>query len=362
MNLFRGIFSKRAAGSKGRRQGRGPFVVPAAPAKDASAQAGSTPRLDITIDESILALSRELSGLAQVQVPPAAKERGWASLQRELERSPVRAAGKVASAPAGAAKGTARPTGPDRPTDPARSTHSRTWRWALGSAAAAVAVIATLLGTYGGGLLQTAVNDDTSSTITSVVSSDTTEPVTTVTTNGTTVSTNSPDTTGTQPDTTLGPAGTDTTDGGTSTTGTTQPHPTTTQPHPTTGPTTTQPISPTTTGEQQNTASQREGSAEAAVRYLADLVITGNTSGARALVAPEAQSLLVQMIWSLNEPYGYQWPTVLSVSGDTVRLTLDINDRVVNGQGELVDTIKHFVIKVRVDSKGAVVTAISAGS
>jgi hypothetical protein len=95
---------------------------------------------------------------------------------------------------------------------------------------------------------------------------------------------------------------------------------------------------------------------------LADLVITGNTSGARALVASGAQSSLVQMMWSLNEPYGYLITGWKSLTTDMVRVTMEINDRVANGQGELVETIKRFVIQVRVDEAGAVITAINAGS
>ena len=327
----------------GTRRGRGPSVVPAAPV-----QAESVAQPEVLIDRSLLTVSRELSGLAQVQVSQAAKERGWSSLQRELERRPVRAAGKAAGAPAAAAKGAARHAGAARPG------HSRSWRWALGSAAAAVAVVATLLGAYGGGLLQTVDNGPQPSTITSVVSSDTTEPVTTVSTDGTTVSADGSGTTSVQPSTTVS---TSTTVAGPSTTQGAGPS--------TTGPaasTTTLPSSPSTTGGQQNTATEREGSAKAASTYLADLVITGNTSGARNLVAAEAQSSLAQMMDSLSEPYGYRVISVLSLTGDTVRVTLEISDRVTNGRGELVETTKRFFIKVRVDSKGAVVTAINAGS
>ena len=147
--MFRGIFDKRGAGTKVGRRGRRFWSAAAVPAKDATAPAESASRPGTSIDGSILALSRELSALAEVQVSPAAKERGWSSLQRELERRPVRAAGKAASASAAAEKGSARPRGADRPA------RSRSRRWALGSAAAAVAVVATLLGAYGGGLLQT---------------------------------------------------------------------------------------------------------------------------------------------------------------------------------------------------------------
>jgi hypothetical protein len=230
-----------------------------------------------------------------------------------------------------------------------------------------VAVIATLVGTYSGGLLTTAGNGEHPSTITSVVSSDTTEPTTTVITEGTTVSTTGPTTTVIQPSTTQGPNSTGTTGG----TGTTQGGGTGTTSHPntTSGPTgttrpsvstTTQP-STTTTGEQQYTSAEREGSARAAAIHLAEMVITGNTSGARQLVAAEAQMSLAQMVMSLNEPYGYRWTGSRLLADGTVRVTMEINDRVSNGSGELVETIKRFVIRVQVNEDEAVVTAINAG-
>ena len=349
MKLFRGIFDKHGAEPQAGRHERRPSAVSAVSAARIDA-VGTDARPSVTIDESIVALSRELSGLAQVQVSQAVRERGWASLQRELERRPVRA-----TAPAAAKGGGSRNVA--RPSDArhTRAAHSRSWRWALGSAAAAVAVIATLLGTYGGGLLQTADNDTHPTTITSVVSSDTTEPSTTVTTGDQTTITGPVTTGGTQPGTTQGPVttgGTGTTSGGPGSTGGTG----------TSGPGTTQPPSPTTTGDQQNAAKQREISAKSAAFHLGDLVVTGNTSGARALVAAEAQASLVQMIMSLNEPYGYRVTGAQSLSGNTVRVTMEINDRVSNGRGELEETVKRFAIQVRVDSRGAVITAIGAGS
>ena len=351
MNLFRGIFSRR----------------PAASAKPAATQAASAPGAaslgespsDVAIDDSLLAISRELSALAQVEVSPAAKERGWASLERELERRPVRAAGQLAAAGAAGSRGATRRAS-------AHPAHSRSWRWAIGSAAAIVAVIAALLGTWGGGLLQTVESDDHPTTATSVVSSDSTEPVTTVSTDGTTPGTLGPGVTGLQSSTTLGPGGTETTGGQSSTTLTTPATGGPTTSAGSGGPTTTKPASPPTTKPASPTtmyaAGEKEGSAVAVAKYLADMVITDNTSGANALVAQEARSSLAQMRMSLNQPYGYTYPKVQSVNGDTVRLTLGINDRVDNGQGQLVEVLKSFIIKVRVDNGEAVVIAINAGS
>jgi hypothetical protein len=131
-------------------------------------------------------------------------------------------------------------------------------------------------------------------------------------------------------------------------------------------PTTTQPAQTTTTGEQQLAAAQRDKTAKTLVFDLGSLVVdyfvSGDMSGARALVASGAQSSLVQMISSLNEPYGYRWISTRALTGDTVRITLEFNDRVSNGQGELVEVVKRFAITVRVADESAVVTAISAGS
>ncbi len=128
-------------------------------------------------------------------------------------------------------------------------------------------------------------------------------------------------------------------------------------------PQTTQPPRTTTTGETMDAAAQREGSAKAAAAYLANVVLTGDTSGARGLVASEAQSSLAQMVMSLSDPFGYRIPTsgIKSLSGDTVRVTVEIDDRVLTGNGELVEMVKTFYIRVRVGDDGAVITAINAG-
>ena len=319
----------------------------------------------MAIDESFLALSRELSGLATMQAPVATKERGWASLQRELERRPVRASApttKVATAGAGA-KGPIAAAG-------ARRLSQRRMRMALGSAAAIVVVVAVLLGTYNGGDVQTAGTDPTTGT--SVVSSDTTAPDSTVSTAPDTTATSLPDTTvsseaptstePSQPETTVdvttpttnpassGGTTVPTTSGGS--TGTTRPPTQTTQPPRT-----------TTTGETQNAAAQREGSAKAAAAYLANVVLTGDTSGVGGLVASEAQGSLAQMVMSLNQPFGYRVPSsgIKSLTDDTVRVTVEIDDRDLTGNGELVETVKTFYIRVRVGDDGAVITAINAG-
>ncbi len=132
------------------------------------------------------------------------------------------------------------------------------------------------------------------------------------------------------------------------------------------GSTTTQPAGTTTTGDRQVAAAQLEKTAKAAVLSLARMVddyfVTGDMSGARALVASGAQSSLVQMISSLNNPNGYRWVRTAQVSADTVRVTLEFSDRVLGTQGELVEVARRFALTVRVDDESAVITAISAGS
>ena len=201
--------------------------------------------------------------------------------------------------------------------------------------------------------------------VTSVVSSDTTEPSTTVTTEGTTVSTDGPGTTQ-APDTTViqpehhpeapAPPGA-LSRPRTSTTGGTTPD------HRRRGRPPRDPPRPAPPASSNTPSAQREGSARALAAYLADLVITGNTSGARALVAPEAQSSLAQMIMSLERTLRLQESPACSRSPTAiVRVTMQINDRVINANGELRGALSKFVIKVRVDDRGAVITAINAGS
>ncbi len=249
-----------------------------------------------------------------------------------------------------------------------------------------MAVIAILLGTYSAGLL-TAGDGEGPGPSTSVVSSEGTE-VTTPTTDGQTSgttegpSTTGPNTSGTTEatapteTTAPGPGSSDTTIPSGTTTPVTGPDTTggsvTTERPTSTGPSTptTQPQTTTTTGEQQYAAAQRAETAKAAVFDLAALVVdyfvTGDMSGARALVASGAQSQLVQMISSLRDPYGFRWVSTKELATDKLRVTLEFNDRVPDGRGELKEVAKRFFLIVRVNEVGgalsAAVTAISAGS
>jgi hypothetical protein len=109
-------------------------------------------------------------------------------------------------------------------------------------------------------------------------------------------------------------------------------------------------------------ATEREDSARAAVTWLANLVITGDNSGAQALVDAGARSSLTHMVMSLTQPSGYEIPSIESLSGGIARVTLVIQDRVDNGQGQTVTKDVSFIVNVRVGPQSAVITAISAGS
>ena len=308
-----------------------------------SAAGAATP----VVDDAFLALTRELSGLGAMEVSRAAKERGWASLQRELERRPIRAAGSPVKAGA---------------------RRVRSWRWAIASAAAAVAVLAGVLGAYGGGAFNRSVADNGHpTTVPSAVAGNTTEP-------GSTSSTSTPSTSGTQPDT--GTVVAPTTTGPAPSTSITQP----TSPS-TSGPSTTQTQTSTTkatTGTTQATTSttqpsssttvvtdmaskERASSASMAVWNLGLAVTSGDYAGARALVDPQAQGPFAQMVASLSDPNAIAESDPQLLSTDTYRVTLSFTDHVANGQGIVVERTLRFVLKVHVTSKGALVTAINAG-
>jgi len=308
----------------------------------------------VDIDKALIELDRELRELACLEVNRAAKERGWARLSRELDRRPVRQAA------------------------PVRGSH----RWALGSLAAAVVVIALVLGIYGGTVWLGADNNQGTGPVASVVTSEGASSPNTSPTEGTTatsggdtstpVTSSTPHTAGSgsgasstagssvTPSTGVTPGGGVTpSSGGTpngggtpSTEGSSQ-GTTTTKPMPTT----------TTTNEQQYASAQRDKTAKAVALDLGALVcdyfVTGDMSGARALVASDAQSSLVQMIYSLKDPYGFRWVSTKPLTADTVRVTLEFNDRVSNGQGELVEVAKRYALTIQVSDDRAIVNAIT---
>ncbi len=356
--MFRSIFKRREPADKRECRERGLSAAAASASHGAASQVDPAANVDLVVDETMVALSRELSGLARLEVGQAAKERGWAALQRELERRPVRAAAPVLAKDAGRAG-----SGPR-----ARRARSGGWRWAVGSAAAAVAVIATLVGTYAGGVLQTAETDNPATTIASVITTDGTEPSTTLPTDGTTVTepgtTVPTDVTTVTPDTTPGTTGS-------STTGTSQGTDSGGSTPTSHSPTTTQPPQTTTTNEQVWAAQEVVKTAEQAAISLGGLVVDyfwngGDISSAHALVSEDCWKYLVQMIESLKEslkePSGFRKVSIKALSSDTVRVVLEFTDRVDSGQDELTEVTERFALTVHVGHDRAVVTAISAGS
>jgi hypothetical protein len=413
--MIKRIFKKSRTNQKVKRQKRRRQATLASAREGARAQSftpAGTPKPnhatypDIPSDETLLALSRELSGLAQIKVNQAAKERGWATIQRELECHPVRPTAKGRSAVKGASKGAPRGTsldtgarGPVRlgtgPQSRPASPGSR--RWIFGSAAAAVAVVAILLSTYSMGLLTAGPGEGLSSSTTVVsfegskVTTPTAGPIPTGSTSETTEgpSTTAPHTSRT-PEITAPPKTIAPDPHSSATTTPNAPTPPTTNSNPTGSPATTAPAthtptSPstlitqpqtnattntTTIAKPQYTAAQRAETAKAAVFDLAALVVdyflTGDMSGARALVAPGARSQLVQMISALNDPYGFRWVSTKELAADKLRVTLEFTDRVPDGRGELQEVAKRFFLTVRISEASgapiATVTAISAGS
>ena len=191
-------------------------------------------------------------------------------------------------------------------------------------------------------------NGTTTTSMVAVVTSDTTEP-TTVPTDSTTVTT--------EPTTdTTAPRGT-TTDP-TDTTVTTRSTGTTGGSTGTVSPTTT--VTPTT-DEQQYAAAQREGDARSAVSHLAQLIVAGERSGARSLVAPEAYNSLDQMSMSLTSPSGFTVTGARAISDDTVRVTLEFNDTEADINGDLTEVVRTFAIQVRVSDEGVMIIAINKG-
>ena len=105
---------------------------------------------------------------------------------------------------------------------------------------------------------------------------------------------------------------------------------------------------------------EREIKARNLAAHLADLVVTRNTAGARALVASDAQASLAQMMATLEDPSTYELTDSGQLPGDLTWVTVLIKDRARKGRSRPREVSRRFAIKVRVTSLGAVVTAIDA--
>jgi hypothetical protein len=115
----------------------------------------------------------------------------------------------------------------------------------------------------------------------------------------------------------------------------------------------------TTTAGSPQTEAEREKMAKVVVFNLLDMVVAGNTSAARALVAPEAQGSLSEMVELLLEPYGYTLTSTAALSSDTFDLSVVVNIKAVTGWGDVREATRSFVIQVKVNDGAAVVTAIT---
>lgn len=340
------LFKKRGASGKG-QQSR--------PAVSTSVKKLSSPDeapilVDLNIDEAMEAIHARLSQLPQIDVTQAAKERGWAKLQRELERRPVRS-----SAPAPLKDAGTKPVLSGGGVRPVPAGHGRGWRMAVGSLVAAVAVVIAVLGSYGAGVFTVGGTPSTLA-VTNPVTTQTrvtvgTSETTPVTGGSTTEVTPGASTTGVDNTTTVTTGTTPTSQGGTtaSTGGTSA----------TNSASTTVPQLTTTTNLQQYTTALRENKAEKVALDLGDAVVRarfgdGDLTGVRSLVADSAQAGLIWMISSLKEPTGFMVVagSTKILSSDTVRVTLEFTDG---------DNHPRFYLTVRVSDGGAVITGISRG-
>ena len=364
--MFRSVFKKRGPSDRSRRRERRFSVAPASAPEVGAPQVDPAVYVDPTVDEAMAVISRELSGLARMEVGRTAKERGWAALQREMERRAVRS--RTATAGGVGAK----QTGAGRAARAGAGSQSRVFRsgnprWIMISAAAVavVAVVVSLAAVYGGGGSGPVVvdNPSTTGTVTSVVTSDTTLPditipsnVTTsptvdtpVSTGGVTPTTSTPTSTGGVTPTSDSPVTTDRTTVTTKT------------------PDTTQPPLTTTTNEQQMATAQREKDAKRVVQALGSEVLLAFQSGSvlgdvSALVARTAWADVTQMVSTLVNPDGCH-VNAMSVVDGTVSVILAFNDVIPDGRGGQRDVTKRFIATVRVGDDRAVITGIGyAGS
>jgi hypothetical protein len=343
------IFNKREVATTGKHRSSGHALM-APPRVKKTSDTEETFHLDIPVDAAMRAVDSRLCGLAHIEVSQAAKERGWATLHRELERHPLRP-----TAPAPLKGPGAKTSGPGglQPI-PVHHGPSRGWRVALSFTGAVVVILAAVLGVYGAGLLSSGPEMAVTTTVVVAGSSSTTstEPVTSTEvtpSSDVTPTTQAPDTTETTPPATE----TSTTDGPSIST------PTTTA---TTEPTTptTRPASTTTTGATVSVSADRVRDAQVMAALLAKAVIdyfagVSDISDVARHVAPSAQAALTQMLGRLEDPTNGQVVanSAKAIDPSTVRFTLEFVD--------VSDTLRFFV-KVHVDDQGATIVGISAAS
>lgn len=305
---------------------------------------------DYDVDQATALVSQQLTNLVHTKVPAAARERGWASLQEELEKRPVCAKATVRTGSGPVRRALALPW----------PMHTHGLRWVVGGAVMVVALVAGILGVYGGTTLQTVDNDGGSATATPVAQSGgslpgTTAPSqTTAVTQGTVTTAPRPldttHTTGASTVSSTGPTG--------STTHTAGPKEQTTT---SATPTSVRPNTPSSTNPQQNASGSTAATAKEAAFNLGTMVVSGDVTGARSLVDSGAQSSFAQMLLTLKQPYGFNLARFTAIGDGEFRVVLEVQDRVGNGDGELVETVRRFVLRIHVGDNTAVITSINAG-
>lgn len=287
-------------------------------------------------DPALAALADELGALGDVRVPPSARQRGLALVHEELDRQERR--GFFGSARRGGLlfRG----------------------RLALGSVAIVLAAFLGLVGLYGGGdAPQWTGSADSTGSGTGSVTTDTPAPDS----SGSTVTSGSlPGTTDTSVVGTTAPEGTtvptDTVTTAPASTVTSAPSTTVDSLKPPSSTGTTQPTT-TTTGRAVFTREQREGSARSVAMYLSEKVVLDDPGSAAAVLATGAGPGFVQLVSSLDAPYGYSIISVAVTDGPNTRVLVEFMDRVPGDDGP-VEVAKRFYYEMRVEASGALVTAI----
>ena len=304
---------------------------------------GSSVPDDPCADDPVLArLAEELGGLGPLDLPAAPRERTWALVRAEVARQKAGAASARAQAAAG----------------------RRFGRLALAGAALVAAVTLGLVGLTGGfgGSEQTAESSSTSGSVVADggPTTDTQGPGTTTDTQGP-----GPTPTSTQPGTSsslvpprtdLPPSTVPPSPGSTGTTphGGSGPTVPSTSPEPRTS-TTTAPATTTTPEGGLMTARERESFAQTLARSLADKLVTGDLSGADALVTGAAHRGLVWLRGTLHEPFGHR---VLSseATASGARVLLEMLDRVPDADGDgLIEVRPRFILEMQVEGDDSLV-------
>lgn len=286
--------------------------------------------------EEMAALEKELEGLSRLEVPAAARERGWALVRDEIQEQQARGGFQ-------------------------RQAQRRGWggwRVALAGGFAVIALVLAGLGVHSLSLAPVANNGQAGST-----------EIASVPTAGSATGTAQTPSSG--PRTTLTPGGATGSTGGTSVTSsvsgsnpatgeTTQSTSGTGQAPTTRRPSTSVTAAPSTTGQttvttvntsttrQYLTKEERASSAAELVNLLAQAVVSQDRVSAQGYVDGSARSGLAYLMASLQSPTASAVSILSNVEGEDVRVALDFTDNQVDGQGvsKTVEMSFHIVVRV----------------